>query len=141
MKRSEPLKRTTPLRSVTPLKAKQPKKPSQPKRDPAEQPARDVVRQRSGGVCEACGSAEAREWHHRKNRSQGGEWSAANGLHLCPPDHKWVTEHPEQAAMNGWALRSWEDPLTKPVYYRGRWVVLDSEGGLTPALDFGQEAA
>lgn len=33
----------------------------------------------------------------------------------------------------GWALREGQDPLTTPVLYRGRWVLLDDDGGVQDA--------
>jgi hypothetical protein len=91
---------------------------------------RTIVAARSGGLCEICALAPAREWHHRKNRSQGGTWAASNGMHLCGADHAYITEHPEQAAANGWTVKSYEDPTTEPVLRRGKWMLLDDSGGV-----------
>lgn len=91
---------------------------------------RTLVAARSGGLCEICALAPAREWHHRKNRSQGGTWAASNGMHLCSADHAWITEHPEQAAANGWTVKSYEDPSAEPVLRRGKWMLLDDSGGM-----------
>lgn len=103
----------------------------------SEARARRLVAERSGGVCERCGRARAGEWHHRVNRSQGGRWTASNGLHLCGTCHGWVTAHPEAAAAPGcgWALRSWQDPLAVPVRLH-LWglVLLDDCGCFTPQL-------
>ena len=90
---------------------------------------RTLLAVRSGGLCEICALAPAREWHHRKNRSQGGTWAASNGLHLCSADHAFITEHPAQAAQNGWTVRSHEDPSVTTVLRRGKWVLLDDFGG------------
>lgn len=103
----------------------------------SESRARGLVYARSCGVCERCGFRWASEWHHRKNRSQGGRWTASNGLHLCADCHHWITTNPRDAAeAGGWVVWSWQDPLTVPalvpVY---GWVVFDDCGGLTPALD------
>lgn len=97
---------------------------------------RTLVAARSGGLCEICALAPAREWHHRKNRSQGGTWAASNGMHLCPADHAWITEHPDQAAANGWTVRSYHDPAVTTCLRRGKWVLLDNEGGVS-AVDEG----
>lgn len=97
----------------------------------SEQKARRLVAERSGGLCEICALATAREWHHRKNRSQGGRWEAGNGMHLCRADHAYVTEHPAEAARNGWTVRSFE-PCSVPVVRRGKWVRFDDEGGFEP---------
>lgn len=116
--------------------------PSVPKeyRKPPQKPAkvgkgsqsqgRTLVAARSGGLCEICALAPAREWHHRKNRSQGGTWAASNGMHLCAADHAWITENPAQAARNGWGVRSHEDPAVVPCYRRGLWVLLKDDGSV-----------
>ena len=104
----------------------------------SEQRARRLVSGRSGGVCEVCAGARATEWHHRCNRSQGGRWTAANGLHLCSECHRWITEHPDAAAEagRGWVVRSWQDPLTVPARI-GLFglVLLDDCGCMTLSLD------
>lgn len=84
-----------------------------------EQAARRIVRQRSGGVCETriagvC-RGRAAEWHHRKNRSQGGKWAPSNGLHLCSGCHLYITTHPAAAREKGWAVPSHADPAQTPV--------------------------
>lgn len=94
-----------------------------------EREARRIVTERSGGVCEMCQVRPATDWHHRKNRSQGGSWSASNGLHLCSPDHRWVTEHPAAAVAHGWSVRSWMDPAEVPVT-----VTLRPGNDITPAV-------
>lgn len=94
--------------------------------------ARRLVQARSGGVCEQCGSLRADEWHHRKNRSQGGKWHPTNGLHLCSPCHRHVTEHPAVAYAHGWSVRSTVDPAKVPVRIRGQFVWLLENGGLVP---------
>lgn len=92
---------------------------------------RTLVAARSGGLCEICALAPAREWHHRKNRSQGGTWAASNGMHLCTADHAWITEHPEQAAANGWTVKSYHDPAATTLLRRGKWVQLHDDGSVT----------
>lgn len=94
-----------------------------------EQKARRIVRDRSGGLCEVCASATAWEWHHRKNRSQGGLWSPENGLHLCSRDHRWITEHPASSWVKGWSVRGSGDPSITPVFM-ARWgyVLLTEDG-------------
>lgn len=103
----------------------------------SEQRARTLVYTRSRQVCECCGFAWGTEWHHRKNRSQGGRWTTSNGLHLCSACHQWITTNPKQAAdEGGWVVWSWQDPLTVPVKVPiWGWVLLDDCGGMTPALD------
>lgn len=128
MKRTA-LVRRTPLRSVAPLKAKR------PGRSKAEVSGRALVRARSGGRCERNCLAAATEYHHRKFRSQGGDWSPANALHLCSAHHQWITEHPAASYANGWSCRSTVDPAAMPVLRRGVWVWLTASGEAIP-LEF-----
>lgn len=98
-----------------------------------ESKARALVKDRAGLLCERCGYVEGSEWHHRKNRSQGGQWSAANGLWLCSPCHRWVTEHPAEAIDHGWACPSWVEPASCRVLLgRHGWVLLDELGNYVP---------
>ena len=97
----------------------------------AEKEARRLVAERSGGICEICSQARATDWHHRRNRSQGGTWVAANGLHLCRPCHRMVTETRTDFYDLGWLVRSWEDEQSIPVSTANGWVLLDDQGGRT----------
>lgn len=106
------------------------------RRDPAEEQARALVSQRSGGRCEACGVKRASNWHHRKPRSAGGVWSADNGMDLCGSGstgcHGWITEHPKGAREQGWSVPSWADPARTPVWIFGReFVLLTANGDYT----------
>jgi len=99
-----------------------------------EREARKLVYARSGGVCEACGSERATEWHHRKNRSQGGLWTPSNGLHLGVACHRRITVNPRDAADEGYTVWSWQDHREVPVSRGGVMVLLDDIGGLVPVL-------
>ncbi|WP_035975507.1 HNH endonuclease [Kutzneria albida] len=82
-----------------------------------ENRAREIVYARSGRVCERCSNARATEWHHRKNRSQGGKWCANNGLDLCAPCHLDVTNTNGKRAEyedKGWIVPSHRDPAAVP---------------------------
>lgn len=98
----------------------------------SEQTGRLIVYARSSGRCELC-TRNASEWHHRQNRSQGGTWAPANGLHLCLWCHQFITEHPEHAAALGLTVQRGADPVTTPAYvhpcgfWRGWWL-LDNHG-------------
>lgn len=125
------------------------RKPGRPKNHSrmAENSARLLVRQRSGGICEVCGAAKATNFQHRKNRSQGGEWSASNGLDVCGMGnlsgcHGFIHQNPEAAAAHGWTVRSGMDPAEVPVTVTLRpetpfsaavtvQLLLDDEGGHT----------
>lgn len=106
----------------------------------AETEARRLVRQRSGGVCERCGAARATDWHHRKNRSQGGGWSAANGLHLCRSCHLMITDTRTAFYNHGWLVKSWDDETTIPVHTVHGFVLLDDEGGFTAYAEVPSDA-
>lgn len=100
MKRS-PLKRGGPLKRRTPLRSRP--EPSH-LRD-----AKQAVRDRSGGRCEVAGpvcTGSGEHFHHVLRRSQGGKHSAANLLHACAADHRWIHEHPEDSYRMGWLKRS-----------------------------------
>jgi hypothetical protein len=103
---------------------------------PAERHGKDVVRARSGGLCEACGMRPAKEWQHRKRRSQGGTWDPANGLDLCRADHRFATVEPVLGRNRGWVVWSHEDPASVPVLRRDSWVLLGSDGSVTPVEDY-----
>lgn len=160
MKPGKGLKRTKGLTTRTPLLPKQPLKriPAtgsswvQPKRKPMKQwrppsktpeeiDARGKVDTRSGGMCEAAIAGacqgQAREFQHRKAKGQLGEWTASNGLAVCGHGnaagcHGYIHQHPTESYRNGWSVRSTGDPLLQPVLYRGRWVLLDNNGGVIP---------
>lgn len=95
-----------------------------------EKKARQLVRDRSGGICERCSQARATEWQHRVNRSQGGTWSAENGLDLCSPCHRYVTGNWTESEANGWTVRGEDDPAERPVLIQNgsRWVYLTTDG-------------
>ena len=44
---------------------------------------REAIAERSGNVCEFCRSARAVQIHHLKFRSQGGQDTENNLIHLC----------------------------------------------------------
>lgn len=104
----------------------------------AENAARITVRRRSGGCCEVCGVAAATNFQHRKARSQGGEWSAVNGLDVCGAGnyagcHGRIHQNPEEAYANGWSVRSTDDPAAIP-FTHWQWgpARLDESGAYLP---------
>lgn len=100
-----------------------------------ERRSRAILKERSGSVCEIDGCGVATDWHHRKNRSQGGLWTPANGLHLAAPCHRWVTENPLAAVGHGWSVLSWQDPLDVPVRLHYGLHKLTDDGGVIPLPD------
>lgn len=115
---------------------------------PGESRARRLVRARSQGLCEIaipdlCAHL-ATDWCHRRNRSQGGRWLASHGLHGCRPCHRATTNTDGRRAeyeANGWVLRRHQDPASTPVLIRGRFVLLDDNGGYLPADNHGPKGA
>lgn len=92
-----------------------------------------VVEERSQGACErllhpVC-TGRAKEMHHRQMRSQGGEHSVVNLLHLCRECHReYVHLHPADSYSHGWLVKSHGDPAEVPVTYRGQPVILTEDG-------------
>lgn len=99
---------------------------------------RAALRERSSGdpllgLCEICG-APGNNAHHRKNRSQGGLDVLSNLLLLDGSGttgcHGLVTTNPYWAYQHGYAVKSFEDPASKPVLLRHGWVRLDDNGSI-----------
>jgi hypothetical protein len=97
---------------------------------------RQLVYERSGGQCERCGFALTPVWecHHRKLRSQGGDWSLANLLALHPSCHSGdatsIHGRPKAAYALGHLVRAGLDTSEMPVQLWGnRWVLLGPSGG------------
>jgi hypothetical protein len=95
---------------------------------------RRLLREREGNVCAKCGERAANNAHHRKNRSQGGKDVLSNLLLLCGSGttgcHGWVTENPRTSYLLGFSVKSWGDPASTPVFYRGQLLFLDDAGNL-----------
>lgn len=95
---------------------------------------REVLADRSHGVCEICGIAAATNWHHRKNRSQGGGDELSNAMHLCGSGttgcHGYVTGNPAESYRCGWSVRSGHLPLETPVLRRREWCLFTDDGGV-----------
>lgn len=100
----------------------------------SERDARRIVYGRSSGCCEVCGNHPGQSWHHRQNRSQGGRWTPANGLHVCGDGttgcHGWIGANPAESYEYGWLVRGHADPLSESVLYRGRRVLLTDDGSV-----------
>ena len=103
----------------------------------SEQKARQVVYERSGRICERCGSTGPGSIHHRKNRSQmhkSKHWLVSVLSYLCGNGtqgcHGLVTENPALAGEEGLWVRPWQDPAEIPVLYRGRWAYLREDGSV-----------
>ncbi len=101
---------------------------------------KQVVRRRSGGMCERCGVERATNLHHRRARGMGGTRRAVHTaewlLHLCGTGttgcHGYIEAHPQISYAKGWKLRGTR-PATTPVQlYAHGWVVLHPDGTVEP---------
>lgn len=114
----------------------------------AETTARQLVLARSHGWCEidlpGCRGG-GHHFHHRVRRSQGGPWTASNGLRACWACHGAVTNtrgRRDEYRGNGWVLDSTQDPARTPVRHtRLGWVLFDNNGGWTPHPTTTEDAA
>lgn len=142
--RDAPLGARTPLGSMSRLRSSGPTKARRIRRaGVSEARGRQIVYARSCGTCEVsipgvC-LGRATNWHHRINRSQGGTWSASNGLHVCGSGttgcHGVLTNTNGQRLRYerwGFICRSGAITTEVPVLFRcRRWVLLDDAGGVT----------
>lgn len=136
------LKQERGLESNTPMKLSASLKTgSKMKRKPRvqtseERRAREIVKTRSGGVCEVCGRREATDMAHRVGAGVGGKWRAGNLLHACRLCHSSNHDDPQNSFDHGWHLRANKDYLQEPVLMakdgETRWCLLDDEGGIFP---------
>ena len=104
-----------------------------------EKLCRQIVAERSNGVCEVCDRARAVQMHHRKKA--GREWTPANVIHVCGLGnaagcHGHIETNPLAAKEQGWWLEPHQDPETTPVWLANRGRVLLNNDGTTQ-----QEAA
>jgi hypothetical protein len=147
MKRTGDWKRRVPLTSKTPLVGSSPSMRSSrltrtvmakkaPKVTPEERAARKTVKARSQNVCEIHGDHPGTDMHHRLNRSQSGQWSPDNLLHLCHAVHMEITVSPKRAMEQGWTVRSGRNPANVPCWLAGMgFVFLTPEGDITDIED------
>jgi hypothetical protein len=100
---------------------------------------RNALKERSDGMCEVCGINTATNWHHRKNRSQGGGNELSNALHLCGSGttgcHGHITANPAGSYFKGWSVRSGFNPAATAVFRLGVWAVLGDDGSVTAVTE------
>lgn len=101
---------------------------------------RELVWERDGGCCVRCGSYGGvhafppHQIHHRRPRGMGGSRqgdtnSPANLIMLCSACHCEVESHRLEALAFGYVVRQGgDDPVTIPISYCGRWVLLTHDG-------------
>jgi len=94
----------------------------------------ELIADRSLGVCEICGLHSAAEICHRVHRSHSTMNTVENLLHVCRWDNHTGCHggaHTETTRYKrGWAVRSYIDPASVPVLYRGYWVYLNSDSDI-----------
>ena len=98
----------------------------------------EIVAERAQGMCEimdpqtGC-NGRAEHMHHRQLRSQGGEHTVENLVHVCSACHHWLHMHPAIAYTNGWLVKSTRDPECEPFLRRGGAVFLFEDGEMENA--------
>lgn len=153
MKSGKPLQRKTRLVAKTPMprgngpKASAPAKPkARPKT--ATKPVVDLVKERSGGLCEigilCLGTAPATERAHRMGKGSGGVGKkntvsnqAANLVDGCHADHARIDNvEVADAERLGLKLRhtvARPDEMPVHLHNHNGWVLLDNNGGVRRA--------
>lgn len=94
---------------------------------------RKQILDRSGGICEIRGTAEAEQIHHRRPRGMGSTRrpetnQAANALHACKDCHFDAEINRANAKKLGWLVPQHRNPTEVPVLRRGLWVQLFDDG-------------
>jgi 5-methylcytosine-specific restriction protein A len=99
---------------------------------PEERNARKLVKRRDGYWCVGCGIEPATDFHHLQSQGTSGPgWRASNGVRLCRPCHRFVTDHPAWSYRRGLMVKSTDDTLLKAVWFVALhgWYFLDDMGG------------
>jgi len=101
-----------------------------------EREAYRLVTERDQGMCQRCGYRGPTDRDHRQNRDAYN--TVPSNLQLLGNDfgcgcHRWKTEHPEQAVLDGFACPRYARPELWPAYRIGvGWVIYrdtpDEEG-------------
>jgi 5-methylcytosine-specific restriction protein A len=103
---------------------------------------RQALAERSGSVCEKCGTARAEQAHHRRPRAMGGSRrgdtnTLPNLLHLCAACHLWIESNRSLAFTAGWLVPQSMLPTHVPLFYRDYEmpVFLREDGSIEVATD------
>lgn len=96
--------------------------------------AMSLLEQRAGGHCEAqlspgCGMYAT----HIHNRGSNSRVNPATHMRVCARCNAWIGAHPHKAKRLGWYHTSTQQPHQTPVWRHRTWVLLGSDGSLTPA--------
>lgn len=113
--------------------AKRSKRKNRIPRDVAE-----IVAERASGFCEIMNresgcNGRAEHMHHRQLRSQGGEHTVSNLVHICAACHYWIHNNTGASYDVGWLVRSTREPESMPFFRRGGAVILMPDGEMEKA--------
>lgn len=106
---------------------------NKPKADLSE--LREIVKSRSGHLCEKCGQRLKETWalHHRKLKSRGGKDICSNFVALHHECHNMGTDsvhlNPEKAEQSGLMVPSWREPSDVPLTLPSGDIVLLNDDG------------
>jgi len=98
-----------------------------------EREAYDIVTARDGGMCQRCGLYGPVDRDHRQNRDPYN--TVPSNLQCLGSDfgcgcHRFKTEHPGLALLEGLTVPRWARPELWPAYRFGvGWVLYDDDGG------------
>lgn len=73
--------------------------------------------------------------HHRRKQSQCGPWEVANLLAACRWCHDVITDTRARYYIEGWLVKSYQDPRKVPVLRRGVRVWLAADGRFRPLTE------
>lgn len=96
-----------------------------------------IIRERSGGICEVCGAEQVWDAHHRHPRKSGGtkrDWIGlpSNALGVCRHDHNLIESRRHLSRLLGWLVPEGFNPAAMPVMYRGAWMWVSEQGHVEP---------
>lgn len=112
---------------------------------PMDKKIAEMVLNRAGNYCEACGGAgDNFALHHRRLKSQGGKDEVCNLIAVHHKCHNMSTQaihmQPAKSIEMGWIVPSWAQPAEYPLHLPdGSKVLLDNEGSynLTESENYG----
>ena len=114
---------------------------------PMDKKIAEIVLNRAGNYCEACGKVGQNfALHHRRLKSQGGKDEVCNLIAVHHECHNMGTNaihmNPAKSIEMGWIVPSWAQPAEYPLHLPdGSKVLLDNEGSyqLTEGENYGSD--
>lgn len=98
-----------------------------------EKHAYEIVTTRDRGQCQRCGRFGPVDRDHRQNRDAYN--TVPSNLQCLGSDrgcgcHRWKTENPSAAILEGFSVSRWSRPELWPAWrYEVGWVLYDNDGG------------